>query len=106
MPRGFEICQYWDDEGTPWRLKVDADFARDSDRGWTIGTYPGLYELPRGWQPRAVMGIDESGRVQWAKIGRLDARLWTGAATRFLGTDNAGQLYIAEVIRHMGEVRR
>ncbi len=106
MPRGFEICQYIDDSGTPWRLQVDSDYAHDSDRGWAIASSPGLYLLPRSWAPRAVVGMDDTGRLFWAKVGRLDARLWTGAAISFFAYDTNRDLRICEVIRHESEVRR
>lgn len=62
MSRGFTVCQYVDDNGTPWRLLVDADYAADPDRGWVAGVEPGLYPLPRGWDPRQVVGIADDGR--------------------------------------------
>lgn len=106
MPRGFVVCQYVDDSGTPWRLQVDADYANMSDRGWVIADTPGLYPLPRGWVPRAVMGMDETGRLMWARVGRLDAALWTGATRQFLAYDSNRDLQICQVVQYLDEVRR
>lgn len=106
MPRGFEICQYIDDNGTPWRLQVDSDYAHDSDRGWVIAESPGLYPLPRGWVPRGVWGMDDTGKLFFARVGWLGARLWTGAATSFFAYDTNRDLRICEVIRWASEVRR
>lgn len=104
--RGFELCQYVDDSGTPWRLQVDSDYAHDSDRGWVIASSPGLYPFPRGWEPRAVVGMDDTGKLFWARVGTVEARLWTGAAISFFAYDSARNLRICEVVRHLGEVRR
>ena len=106
MPRGFETCQYWDDDGTPWRLQVDSDYANMADRGWEIALTPGLYPLPRGWEPRGVWGMDDTGRMFFARVARLDARLWTGAARTFIAYDSNRDLRICDVIRFEGEFRR
>lgn len=106
MPRGFRRSEYLDDTGVPWVLHVDADYAVDSDRGWVTGEVPGMPPLPRMWKPRYVVGIDETGRYCYARVASLTAPLWTGAAQTFFVHGNDGQLYIATVIRRVGEVRR
>lgn len=106
MPRGFTVSEYVDDFGTPWRLLVDADYALQSDRGWVTGAVPGMPPLPRLWRPRYVVGIDETGRRCTAVVASLDAPLWTGGASTFFMNGNDGALYIASVIRRVGEKRR
>lgn len=84
MPRGFVWAVYETDDGRLFGLRVDADLVAQGDRGWlTVGaelTNP----LPRGWLPRRVRGIDTDGNVRYARVGRLDAPVWTGAAETFL----------------------
>lgn len=106
MSRGFVVCQYVDDNGTPWRLMVDADYAADPVRGWTPATEPGLYPLPRHWVPRAVMGMAADGRIAMARVGTLTCDLWTGAASHFWFSGNDGLLYEATVIQLQAEFRR
>lgn len=105
MARGYLVSEYLDDEGVPWRLKVDADYAIDPARGWVSGATPGLPSFPRLWQPRAVVGIDESGRTQSTRVASLSAPLWTGATQSFTFRGSDGLLYTAFVIQRLGEKR-
>lgn len=106
MARGFVVCQYVDDNGTPWRLMVDADYAADPIRGWSPASVPGLYPLPRHWVPRSVIGMAEDGRLAFARCGTTTCDLWTGAAPAFFFSGNDGALYEATVIQHQEEFRR
>lgn len=106
MSTGFELCQYIDDNGTPWRLMVDADYASDPIRGWTVGASPGLYPLPRGWTPRAVIGMAADGRIAFARCGTRTCDLWTGAAAAFFFYDSERVLVEATVIQRKEEYRR
>lgn len=105
MPRGFLVSEYLDDDGVPWRLRVDADYGTMPDRGWVTGTTPGLPGLPRLWLPRCVVGIDPTGRLQRAIVATLQAPLWTGAAAAFQFRASDGAFYVAEVIQHLSEKR-
>ena len=106
MPRGFLVSEYLDDDGVPWRLQVDADYAVMPDRGWVTGTTPGLPPLPREWSPRLVVGVDPTGRVERARVGSTAAALWTGAAPSFSFRASDGAFYEATVIARVGEIRR
>lgn len=106
MPRGWLASEYVDDDGTPWKLQVDADYATDTDRGWTTGLTPGLPPLPRLWSPREVVGIDPTGRVVTTRVATLDSPLWTGAAQTFTFRASDGAFYTATVVERRGERRR
>jgi len=106
MPRGFLPSEYLDDDGTPWRLLVDADYALDPNRGWVTGAVPGMPPVPRLWKPREVIGIDPSGRLQHTRVAALTAPLWTGAATTFTVSLSDGTVVHATVIERRGEKRR
>ena len=106
MPRGFAVSEYLDDNGVPWRLRVDADYSTMPDRGWVSGATPDLPPLPREWFPRKVLGVDASGKVQEARIGAVTAALWTGAAAEFQFRASDGAFYFATVIARVGEKRR
>lgn len=106
MPRGFLVSEYLDDDGVPWRLNVDADYATDQARGWVTGTTPGLPPLPREWSPRIVMGIDPTGRVIRTRVATTSAPLWTGAAPEFQFRASDGAFYFAVVFRRVGEKKR
>lgn len=106
MPRGFQWCEYVDDDGTPWALRVDADQAADPVRGWTPIAEGDLAPFPRGWVPRAVFGADEAGFKRHTRVSTVLADLWTGAATQFdiEGTDE--QPHTVTVLGRMAERRR
>lgn len=105
MPRGFTACIYVDDHGTLWRLMVDADQALQTDRGWDEVGDSDLPPLPRGWLPRIVVGIDDTGRQCRARVGRTDAALWTGASTTFDVEANDGTTVTAQVTTYLQEKR-
>jgi hypothetical protein len=106
MPRGFLVSEYVDDDGTPWRLNVDADYGTMVDRGWVTGLTPGLPPFPREWSPRIVVGVDPTGRKQRARVATLDAPLWTGSSPSFTFRASDGAFYEAVVIQRIGEKRR
>jgi hypothetical protein len=83
MPRGFVRAVYVSDDGTEFALLVDADHAGDPGRGWTQPAGELLAYAPRGFLPRRVVGVDETGRQQTALIGNIEAPLWTGVQTTF-----------------------
>ena len=106
MARGFLVSEYLDDDGVPWRLNVDGDYAVDPPRGWVTGLTPGLPPFPREWSPRLVVGVDDSGRKQRTRVATLQAPLWTGASPSFTFKGSDGVLRQAVVIQHIGEKRR
>lgn len=105
MPRGFISAIYVDDDDQPWRLRVDADEAEELSRGWEPVGDLVLAPLPRGWLPRRVVAIDSSGRQQAARVGRVDADLWTGAATDFVLMLSDGTTDTATVVARQQELR-
>jgi hypothetical protein len=108
VPRGFVWAAYVDDNGNQWALQVDADYAEDPDRGWFTEGAAQLPPFPRRWKPRYVEGIDESGRIQTARVGHVGAALWAGTVLAFVfETSNPDQnLAVADVIRKVQEKRR
>lgn len=105
MSRGFVKCVYVDDDNASWQVVVDADYAAQPERGFQINDQPNLPPLPRGWLPRLVVGLDATGRQVHARVGRVDAALWTGAATEFTFEANDGTLEVAQVVAHFQEKR-
>lgn len=105
MAREFLVSEYLDDDGTPWRLRVDGDYGLMADRGWVSGLTPGLPPLPREWLPRRVVGVDPTGRMIFARVATLSAPLWTGAATEFQFRASDGAFYVAKVIGRDSERR-
>lgn len=89
MTRGFVFALYFTDAGTGFSLRVDADYAQEAARGWTVVDDPSIPVLGRGFLPRVVFGLDESGRRQTAIVATTDSDLWTGAVSTFVinGTD-------------------
>jgi hypothetical protein len=83
MPRGFVWAVYSTDAGDFFALRVDADYQLDASRGFALAEGLGLNVLPRAWLPRHVVGIDDIGNTIRARVGLLDAPLWTGAITTF-----------------------
>jgi len=59
------------------------------ERGWVHPAVTGTYVYPRGWTPRRVLGLDDTGKLQSAVVATVTADLWTGVATSFTinGTD-------------------
>lgn len=105
MPRGFVWAQYVDDDDTVWRLRVDADEAQELQRGWDTTDALLFPPVPRGWLPRRAVALDSSGRQQTARIGRLDADLWTGVADSFVLMLSDGTTDTAQVVALQGELR-
>lgn len=96
--RGFEWGLYVDDRGQGWAVAVDADYLLAAGRGWSFADIPAITPFPRGWRARRVMGLDPSGRRQFAIVATTSAGLWTGADTTFSIWDSAGELQTCEVI--------
>jgi hypothetical protein len=105
MPRGFTWAIYVDDLGASWARAVNSDYVLQDTRGWDIAGATELTPLPRGWLPRKAQGIDPSGGLRSAVVARLDADLWTGAATTFDIRGNDGVPVTCTVIRTLEESR-
>jgi hypothetical protein len=102
-PRGFVRCIYVTDEGVEYQLQVDAESAEDAARGWvTLGVERRPY-LPRGFLPRRVVGVDESGRQQSARVATVDAALWTGTVLEWTFEASDGSLETARVTNYQQE---
>lgn len=83
MPRGFRVARYVRDDGASYALMVDADSIEDPNRGWEeVG--PGVLTFaPRGFLPRIVIGVDETGRTRRTRVGTLECDLWTFAVNQW-----------------------
>lgn len=81
--RGFVWAYYVSDDGTTYALRVDADYAAMSERGWTHPAAVGTPVYPRGYMTRKVIGIDELGHPRKAVVGTTTCSLWTGTVTTF-----------------------
>lgn len=103
MPRGFTWAVYEDDFGRLFALRVDADSVADPSRGWQVLGVEQTLPFPRGWQPRLVLGIDETGHNQRTRIGSLGAALWTGAASTWRVEASDGTIATATVVARVGE---
>lgn len=106
MARGLVWAIYVDDIGRQWGLQVDADYVLDADRGWATDGVGDLSPLPRGWQPRRVLGLDESGRMQTAVAASLAAAIWTGLVPTFVFETSDATLAVADIIGRRAELRR
>jgi hypothetical protein len=106
MPRGFVWGLYIDDRDVSWALRVDADHALSPQRGWLDGDASGLPPLPRGWLPRAVVGIEPDGALHQAVVARRDADLWTGVVTEFDIERSDSGIETCQVIRQLAERSR
>jgi hypothetical protein len=101
--RGFVRAIYVTDDGVEYQLLVDADSAEDGARGWVVlnaGTRP---YAPRGFLPRRVVGIDETGRQQSTRVGTTSCALWVGTATDFTVEASDGTIAVATVTNRQGE---
>lgn len=105
MPRGFVWGAYFDDDGTAWLVRVDADYALEASRGWGVIVPATTSQLPRGWTPRRVWGTDPSGNKRFAVVSRVDADLWTGAVGSFVIEANDNTLVEVEVLGRLREHR-
>lgn len=103
MPLGFVWAVYTTDDGRAFGLRVDRDLVSQGDRGWVTAGAELTVPFPRGWLPRRVRGIDTDGNIRYARAGRLDAPIWTGAVSTFLvqGSDQVARL--ATIVGRQGE---
>lgn len=104
--RGFVWAIYIDDDGNRWLMRVDADYFIDPDRGWTAAEPEDVLLWPQGWRPREVEGLEESGVSQRARVGSVDAPLWTRSATTFTVNASDQTAVVATVFRYWHERRR
>jgi hypothetical protein len=103
MPRGYRWCRYYSDDGRVFALRVDADYQLQPQRGFNELAEAGEPPLPRGWLPRAVVGLEPSGRVQRAIVGHVDAELWSGTRDDFDVVDSNGDVQTCTVVAWYGE---
>jgi hypothetical protein len=83
MARGRSWNLYVDDLGALWAVLVDVDYAADPDRGWTAVDPTVVAQLPRGWLPRKVVGLDSLGNQILAIAATTAAPIWSGAVATF-----------------------
>jgi len=95
---GFSWLAYGSDDGRTYALKVDDDLVADPGRGWAVAATEADPQYPRGWTPRAVIGMSAEGALRWAIIATLDAPLWTGELDTFHYRDTTGGMVPAVVI--------
>lgn len=100
---GFSWMMYGSDDGRTYALKVDDDLVADSARGWSTYATNEDPQYPRGWRPRAAIGVDAGGRVRWAICASLDAPLWAGTDNLFHYRDTNGTIVPAIVIGRRDE---
>lgn len=81
--RGFTRAVYVDDSGARFQCQVANDQVEDASRGWDVTDATILPLLPRGFLPRRVVGIDDTGRQQSTRVATVEAALWTGTVTTF-----------------------
>ena len=106
MPRGYDWKLYAADDGGLYALRVDADYALQSGRGFATNANPGTPPLPRGWLPRRVRGVEPTGRLHTATVASVEAPLWTGAETTFDIVDSNGDLQTCVVTGRLQERAR
>lgn len=104
--RGYEWAIYLDDDGVRWLMQVDADYYADEDRGWSARNETDILLWPQGWRPRAVEGIEDTGKTQRTRVGSATAPLWTRAVTSFVVNASDALPVSVAVIRYWGERRR
>jgi hypothetical protein len=82
---------------------VDADSLADSNRGWEeIG--PGVLPFaPRGFLPRLVVGVDETGRTRQTRVGTVTCDLWTFVATTWSLEGSDGLLHTVSATTRKAE---
>lgn len=96
--RGFVWAVYETDDGRLFALRVDAFAVSALDRGWLTTAVGTTNPLPRAWLPRIVIGIDTQGHIRHARVGSVDAPVWTGASTFWQYEASDGSLQVATVI--------
>lgn len=101
--RGFVTAIYVTDAGDLFALQVDADAAEDAARGWELAGEAPPPPAPRGFLPRRVVGIDETGRQQSTRVGTTSAALWNGTVTSWSVEGSDGQLHTATVTTYQQE---
>lgn len=91
MRRGFRVARYIRDDGASYALMVDADSIDDPNRGWEEIAPGVLTFAPRGFLPRLVVGVDETGRTRQTRVGTADCALWLFQVTEWQleGSDGA-----------------
>lgn len=104
MPRirGRQPGVYITDSAATYKTQVDSDRFADVNFGWTT---PGgaLPQMPRGFKPRHVVGIDTAGRYCTATVPDVTADIWTGTATTFSVEGDDAVVYTATVTGKFGE---
>jgi len=101
--RGFVRAIYVTDDGVEFQLLVDADSAEDPARGWVVlGSETRPY-APRGFLPRRVVGVDETGRQQSTRVGTVTCALWSGTVTEWTFEASDGTFPTATVTNLQGE---
>lgn len=83
-------------------MQVDNDRYGETGFGWTTPA-GALAQMPRGFVPRHVLGIDTAGFRCSAVVPHLTSTLWTGAATVFNVEGSDGTTYVATVKQKIGE---
>lgn len=101
--RGNGRYIYVADDGSEWAVSVDRDSAADPNRGWVAVGESGLPSLPRGILPRRVVGVDDTGRQQTARVAHPSAPLWSGAATTWDVEASDGTIVTATVVLTQAE---
>jgi len=105
MPRGFTWCVYTDDAGAQWAIAVLSDYVLQPVRGWSTTGADELLPFPRGWRPRRVEGVDETGAQHLAVVASITADLWTGLSTLFDIRSNDGGVHTCSVTGSFEERR-
>lgn len=83
-------------------MQVDSDRFTETGFSWATPT-GALPQLPRGFKPRHVVGIDTAGFHGSAVVPTLTSTIWTGAATVFNIEGDDGVTYVATVTNKFGE---
>jgi len=103
VPRGFQWSVYVADDGGVYAVRVDADYALQSQRGLETVASAGYQPLPRGWLARRVRGVEPSGRTHYAVVGNVSAALWTSERLDFDVVDSGGGLQTCTVTAWLQE---
>jgi hypothetical protein len=62
---------------------VAADSVLDTARGWTEIDRGSVPFAPRGFLPRIVVGLDETGRTRTTRVASAIAPLWSGVVNQW-----------------------
>jgi hypothetical protein len=103
MPRTFPWMLYASDTGFDYALKVDAVYVAMPERGWASVAVPDTVQYPRGWRPRAVIGVTAAGGLVLAICATTGCALWTGEVSEITYIDRSGQLAVATSIGKQAE---